>query len=94
MDQTNDLSILENVTTSFDVYKKRVKSSFDLLDQIQNDNIYRVYPHTLFCNTIIKDRCITHNEKNVFYYDNHHPSLKGSEMINDLIMKEIEKINF
>ena len=78
--------------TSFDVFKKRTKSSFELLDSIQGKNIYRIYPHTLFCNTTIKDRCVTHDENSLFYYDVHHPSLKGAEMINDLIMKEIEKI--
>ena len=83
---------LENITTSYDVYKKRAKSSFELLHSIQGDNIYRVYPHTLFCDTTIKNRCVIHNDENVFYTDNNHPSIKGSEMINDLIMKEIEKI--
>tara|TARA_A100001015_G_scaffold319504_1_gene442572 strand:+ start:784 stop:2817 length:2034 start_codon:yes stop_codon:yes gene_type:complete len=79
--------------TSFDVFKERTKSSFELLDSIQGDNIYRVYPHTLLCNTTIKDRCVTHDDKNIFYADANHPSLKGAEMINDLIMKEIEKID-
>ena len=79
-------------TTSYEVYKNRIESSFELLDSIKGDNIYRVYPHTLFCNTTIKNRCVTHDDKNIFYVDNNHPSLKGSEMINDLIMKEIEKI--
>ena len=78
--------------TSFDVFKERTKSSFKLLDSIQGNNIYRVYPHTLFCNTRIKNRCLTHDDRNVFYMDDDHPSIKGAEMINDLIMKEIEKI--
>ena len=80
------------ITTSYKVYKNRTKSSFELLNSIQGDNIYRVYPHTLFCNTTIKNRCLTHDDKNIFYADDDHPSLKGSEMINDLIIKEIEKI--
>ena len=84
---------LVNVTTSYKVYKDRTKSSFELLNSIQGDNIYRVYPHKLFCDTIIKDRCVTHDDKNVFYFDDDHLSIKGAEMINDLIMKEIEKIN-
>ena len=83
---------LEYVTTSHNVYKKRTKSSFELLDSIQGDNIYRVYPHTLFCETIIKNRCVTHDDKNIFYFDHNHPSLKGAEMINDLIIRKIEKI--
>jgi len=88
-----DLFIPKNyITTSYQVYKNRTKSSFELLDSIQGDNIYRVYPHKLFCDTAIKNRCVTHDDKNIFYVDNHHPSLKGAEMINDLIMKEIEKI--
>ena len=71
---------------------KRTKKSFEAFDSIKHDNLYRVYPHTLFCDTLIKDRCVTHADKNIFYSDGHHPSLKGAEMINDLIMKEIEKI--
>ncbi len=93
------LSLMENylvpknyITTSYQVYKDRTKSSFELLDSLQNKNIYRIYPHKLFCNTIIKNRCVTHDDRNIFYYDNNHPSLKGAEMINNLIMKEIEKI--
>ena len=83
---------LLNLTTSFEVYKKRTKSTLELLDSIQGKNIYRVYPHKLFCDSTIKDRCVTHDDKNIFYVDNNHPSMKGGEMINDLIMKEIEKI--
>jgi hypothetical protein len=29
---------------------------------------------------------------NIFYSDNNHSSIKGAEMINDLIMKVIENI--
>jgi peptidoglycan/LPS O-acetylase OafA/YrhL len=82
----------QKITTSYEVYKDRTKSSFELLDSIQSKNIYRVYPHKLFCNTTIKNRCVTHDDKNIFYADDDHPSLKGAGMINDLIMKEIEKI--
>ena len=82
----------EYLTTSYKAYQIRTKSSFELLDSIKSDNVYRVYPHTLFCNTTFKDKCMTHNDKIVFYVDSHHPSLKGSHLINELIIKEIEKI--
>ena len=83
---------LKYITTSFNVYRERTKSSFELLDSIKGDNIYRVYPHKLFCDTSIKNRCVTHDDKNVFYADANHLSIKGAEMIHNLIMKEIEKI--
>ena len=88
-----DYLVPENyLTTSYEVFKNRTKSSFELLDSINGDNIYRVYPHKLFCDTIIKNRCLTHDNKNLFYVDSNHPSSKGVQMINDLIMKEIKKI--
>ena len=80
------------VTTSYDVYKKRSKESFELLDSIQHPNLYRVYPHTLFCNNKIPGRCITHTDKDIFYIDEHHLSLKGAELVNELIMNKIETI--
>ena len=81
-----------NLNTSFEIYENDNKSSFKLLDSIQGENIYRVYPHTLFCNNIIKNRCITHDKINIFYEDDNHPSLAGAKMINDLVIKEINKI--
>jgi peptidoglycan/LPS O-acetylase OafA/YrhL len=89
---SKNFSNLQDLATSYNSYKIRSKSSFDLLDSIQDENIYRVYPHNLFCNTKIKNKCIINNDKDLFYSDGNHSSNKGSEMINDLIIREIEKI--
>ena len=89
----NNLNDKNNwITTSYDSYKKRTSDIFRMLDSISGDNIYRVYPHKLFCDTMVSERCISHDDKDLFYGDDDHPSLKGAEMINELIMKEIEKI--
>ena len=80
------------LTGSYEVYKKRNKLIFEILDSVKNENIYRVYPHKLFCDKIIKNRCVTYDDKDIFYADDNHPSQIGTKMINDLIMKEIEKI--
>ncbi len=80
------------VTTSYNVFKERTFSSFELLDSIKSDNIFRVYPHKLFCDKTIKNRCITHDDKNIFYIDSNHPSLSGAKLINNLIIKKIEEI--
>ena len=83
---------LKSVDTSFNVFKNRSETSFELLDSIKSNNLFRVYPNKLFCNTKIKNRCITHDKSNFYYDDNDHPSIKGAEMINDLIMEQIKKI--
>tara|TARA_B100001057_G_scaffold434330_1_gene463895 strand:+ start:987 stop:3029 length:2043 start_codon:yes stop_codon:yes gene_type:complete len=80
------------ITTSYKVFKNRNKSSFDLLDSIEGKNIIRVYPHKLFCDNKISERCLTHDDKNIFYSDQDHPSVKASEMINKLIIEKINKI--
>ena len=77
------------ITTSYSVYKNRTKESFDLLDSIKHENLNRVFPHTLFCNNLIKNRCITHSDELIFYADDDHPSKVGSNMINSLIMRKI-----
>ena len=80
------------ISTSYEVYLNKSKNDFEILNNIQHQNVYRVYPHKLFCNTIIVNRCLTHDDKDLFYFDDHHPSIKGAKMINDLIIKEIKKI--
>lgn len=79
--------------TSFEVYKRRTKSSFELLDSIRGENIFRVYPHKFFCDSEIKNRCITHQNKKILYSDSYHPSYRGTKHINDLIIKKILEIN-
>jgi peptidoglycan/LPS O-acetylase OafA/YrhL len=73
-------------------YKKYAESSFKLLNSIKGSNIYRVYPHKIFCDYLIKDSCVTHNNNDIFYIDDQHISIKGAEIINNLIIKEIDKI--
>ena len=82
----------EKISTSYLVYKKRNSSSFDFLNSFDNSNIYKVFPHKLFCNKNEDNRCITHDDNHKFYCDNNHPSIKGAEMINNLIINKIELI--
>ena len=82
----------EKISTSYLVYKKRNSSSFDFLNSFDNSNIYKVFPHKLFCNKNEDNRCITHDDNHKFYCDNSHPSIKGAEMINNLIINKIELI--
>ncbi len=89
----NSLKNLNNfLTTSELVFENRSFASFMLLDSIQSPNIYRVYPHTKFCSTRIVGRCLTHDENDLFYADTNHPSIRGSELINDLLIEQITKI--
>ena len=74
------------------VFKKRNKLVFEILDSVQNSSIYRIYPHKLFCDKQIKNRCIANDKSNLFYYDDDHLSLKGSQLVVDEIIKQVDEI--
>ena len=85
----NNNTVIKPLTTNYNVYKERSKSTFNLFDSLSGANIYRVYPHTLFCNKKIIGRCITHDRENVYYVDDDHLSLTGSKMILELLIDQI-----
>jgi peptidoglycan/LPS O-acetylase OafA/YrhL len=91
--KNKNIELKDYITSSFSEYKSDTILTFNLLNTVKNKNILRVYPHKLFCNKIISNQCLTHDDENIFYSDNNHLSLKGAEMVNDLILKEINKIN-
>ncbi|MBB3168358.1 acyltransferase family protein [Simiduia aestuariiviva] len=69
------------ITTSYKVYLERTQDAHLLLDNIQHDNIFRVYPGRVFCNSKIPNRCITHDDKNSFYRDDDHLSGAGVDLL-------------
>ena len=81
------------LTVSYEVYQKRNKLIFEILDSVESSNIYRVYPHSHFCDQQIKDRCISNDKENIFYYDNNHLSLHGSTFVVTDIVNILKKIN-
>ena len=85
------LNTFRFLTTDFDVYLTRSRSTFEMFDSVESSEIFRVYPHLKLCNEKFSRRCFTHDNKNVFYVDDDHLSAKGSEMIVELIMEQIKK---
>ena len=79
---------------SYEVFKKRQNPIFEILDNVQSPNIFRVYPHKFFCDTVVKNRCVANDEENIFYHDDDHLSLKGSEFVVNEIIKKIKNNSF
>ena len=87
-----NFNINDYYTTPFNLYKSRSIKSFELLDSIIHENIHRVYPHKVFCDNYIKNKCLVVNNNNILYVDTAHTSIEGSKMINELIIQKIEYI--
>ena len=80
------------ITTSYERYRQRTQSSFKLLDSIEHQNLYRVYPHQLVCDSAIAGRCVTHDENKILYSDDDHPSHNLAALINSQIIEKISQI--
>ena len=79
-------------TTSYEVYLKRNKNSFKMLDVINNSNLFRVYPHKELCNKTVKKRCVVHSNQNIYYRDTNHLTKSGIKIIISPLMNVIDKI--
>ena len=64
------------------------------MDSVESSNIYRVYPHKLFCDTFVKLRCVGNTKENIFFKDTSHLSLEGSKLVVKDIMKLINEIDW
>ena len=72
------------VNISYEKYLKETKKTFDLLDRLKHNNLYKVYPHKKFCNTELENKCIGNTQNEIYFIDNTHLSQKGADLINDL----------
>jgi len=87
---------LEKSTLSINYaeYELQFSRLYSLYNSINSSNLYRVYPEKLFCNSKVQGKCLLHDQDDIFFTDNVHPSVRGGEMINELVFKELGRIQF
>ena len=78
--------------TDYDLFIKRNKSSFNMLDRVSGKNIFRVYPHKIVCNRNDNKKCISYDDNYIYYSDDNHPSVVYSGIINTEVMKVINNL--
>ncbi len=90
-----NLKDLKSFQYTYDNYKIVNKEVIDFFDTIKLNNLIKIKPSDVLCDKV-KNLCPIVDKKNMklIFSDPWHPSLKGSELINDLLIKKIEKIKF
>ncbi|MDC2976052.1 acyltransferase [bacterium] len=68
---------------------KKISKKFN---QLEHKNLYKLFSHNIFCNNILNDRCLAHSSKEIFVVDGSHLSRKGSILLNNDLIKIIDKI--
>ena len=91
--QSGAPSLPENtLSTSYAVFKERVKSTYELYDAIPDSpNLLRIYPEKLFCRWNSAERCHTHRDSKVLYSDNDHLSSYGGELLVQYIIEKTQE---
>ena len=76
----------ESLQLKFIDFKRDFNNVYDYLDKNQAENIIRIYPEDVICNS---EFCLPFSNENLYYKDDHHLSYQGSKMIVDQILKAI-----
>ena len=79
----------DEVNYSKNFFKNYNSEIFELFNETKIENLYKINLESIFCP---ENQCIFYDNNNSYIFDNNHPSYEGSKMINNLIIKEIEKI--
>lgn len=80
-------AIMDQISTSFDLYKERNRLILEIFDTIQTDaNIFRIRADKLFCDSNIRNRCTAQFDGVPLYLDDDHLSDAGANLIIDDIL--------
>ena len=74
-------------------WESRSFESNQFLDSIVLNNLYKIYPAEVFCNSIVKNTCVGAHDGVVYYSDDDHLNLKGSNLIINQIKDLLNDIN-
>jgi len=83
-----DKGALPTITTSYDRYKARTRRSYQILDSVTGNNIYRIYPEKIFCHKE-SGRCIVSHGDKIYFGADSHVSPLGSKLIVQQIAKSL-----
>jgi len=81
------------ITSSYNVFIDRTREVYETFNSIVHENIIRVYPEKVFCNTIKTGRCVISIDQKLLYSDTTHLSSDGAEMLTDEIVRVIKEMN-
>lgn len=79
----------QDVFYDYALWKARAESSYALLDKIDHQNVIRVYPEYLFCDSFIENSCVGKYRNFLFYGDDDHLSIEGGELLAKYLLEEL-----
>jgi len=90
--QPFQMKIEDFITTPYELYIDRNYEVFNMLDKIDHNNLYRIYPHKKFCNSQILNKCVSHTRDKIYYKDDDHLSKEGQKLVLQDLIEVFDKI--
>ena len=87
-----EIDLNDTVSYPAEIWIERREKSYEILDAIKSDSIYRIYPEEIFCNSFVTKECVGAFEGRIFYSDDDHLSLEGGAMVTKQIINVIDYI--
>lgn len=87
LDHNAIIRMMSFPTEDFDAY---AADAFDLLSSIEHVNYSLVFPHKLFCDSLLLGSCVVNNGTEIYLVDTNHPSQAGAEIISDFVVEKLQ----
>ncbi len=90
-----ELDFYDNVSMPVEYFteSKEIKLTYQIYDSLNSENIYKVYPKEIFCDSFISLECVGAFDGSIFYYDTEHLTKTGAKLVGDQIVEIINKKN-
>ncbi len=80
----------ETISYPYSIWEERALESNNFLDTLKFENIIRIYPEELFCNSFVINECVGAYKDSIFYSDDDHLSLEGAQLLAEIIIENME----
>ena len=83
---------IDFLNIDFQRFLEESEKIFTLFDNLNHENLHKIYPHKKFCNTQLTGKCVGNTQNEIYFIDKLHLSNEGSKLINVDLIKIIDKI--
>jgi hypothetical protein len=80
-----------SISTSWAAFTTRNAAAERILDGVELPNLRRSRPERLFCNTLVRDRCVAQADGVLYYSDDDHVSSAGARLIVADVLEELAR---
>ena len=70
-------------------YFEHYQDTYNFLNKFESENLIRIYPEKIFCDTFLKNKCVASINNILYYSDSNHLTLNGSALVAEKVYTEL-----